>query len=202
MGLEGGIQSLSPIVRRGTKRFAEENLERDQRLAKRLGRLSLERPPLDGPTSSATRTASGATSGSSDGGLLMQVDDTKDRIFIANLEDELAHVAAEDDEIVFLPQIERRMTKIPKSLLTSHNPALAGTGKELVLYNVPTSLSVPQEQDSVRKAIVEVRERQRERGAEERSAAPAPVEERMNAGSSAEFTASDSFDDVDAMDIG
>ena len=133
----------------------------------------------------------------------MQVDDTKDRIFIANLDDELAQVAAEDDEIVFLPQIERRLTKIPKSLLTSHNPAaLAGTGKELVLYNMPTSLSVPEEQDSVRKAIVEVRERQRERGAEERIAVSAPVEERMDGGSSAEFTASDGFHDVDAMDIG
>ena len=34
-------QSLSTIVPRGTKRLAEESLERDQRLAKKLSRLSL-----------------------------------------------------------------------------------------------------------------------------------------------------------------
>lgn len=91
----------------------------------------------------------------------MQVDDTKDRIFIHNLDYELANVDSEEERLVFLPDIEKKLGKIPKSVLLGESYPSAGN--EMVLYGVPTSLSVPQEHDKVRKAIIESRARAREK---------------------------------------
>lgn len=91
----------------------------------------------------------------------MQVDDTKDRIFIHNLDDELANIDSEEERLVFLPDIEKKLGKIPKSVLLGESHP--STGNEMVLYGVPTSLSVPEEHDKVRKAIIESRARAREK---------------------------------------
>ena len=106
----------------------------------------------------------------------MQLDDTKDKVYIHNLDDELADIESEEEKLVFLPDIEKKlgvMGKIPKSvLLGGGHPS---TGGEMVLYSVPSSLSVPEEQDNVRKAIIESRARAREKQlhAGEAEAAPA-----------------------------
>lgn len=89
----------------------------------------------------------------------MYLDDTKDRVYIHNLDDELSDI--EEEKLVFLPDIERKLGTIPQSVLTGE--AHPSMGNQLVLYGVPTSLSVPEDQDKVRKAIVESRARAREK---------------------------------------
>ena len=142
----------------------------------------------------------------------MQLDDTKDRVYIYNLEAELSEDESQDDKLVFIPEIDRELTKIPRSVLTSHNPPMPATSNELVLYNVPSSLSVPQEQDSVRKAIIETRARAQEQQAEQRQRVEQrePVEPQESLAEdpmSANYlaypdTTSGVPQDVDAMDIG
>lgn len=91
----------------------------------------------------------------------MQVDDTKDRVYVHNLDDEISDIESEEERLVFLPDIERRLGKIPKSVLLGEG--YPHTGNEMVLYRVPTSLTVPEDQDNVRKAIIESRARAREK---------------------------------------
>lgn len=93
----------------------------------------------------------------------MHVEDTKNRVFIRDLDEELADVASDKQRLVFLPDIEKKFIKIPQSVLTGEREATP-MGSELVLYSVPASLSVPEEQDSVRRAILETRARARESG--------------------------------------
>ncbi|KAF6225320.1 hypothetical protein HO173_012805 [Letharia columbiana] len=67
--------------------------------------------------------------------------------------------------------------KIPKSVLLGEGHP--STGNEMVLYSVPSSLSVPEEQDKVRKAIIESRARARKKqlhGAEAEAAPPRHVD--------------------------
>lgn len=90
----------------------------------------------------------------------MRLDNSKDKVYIYNIDDELSGTESEEEKLVFLPDIEKRLTKIPKSVLTNGEWPI--TSSEIVLYNVPQSLSVPQEQDNVRKAIIETRARARE----------------------------------------
>ncbi|OLN82867.1 hypothetical protein CCHL11_08416 [Colletotrichum chlorophyti] len=107
----------------------------------------------------------------------MQVDDSKHKVYIYNIDDELSSSESEPDEgrLVFLPDIEKhlRSTRIPLSVLANDQGELAGM--QMVLYNEPTSLTVPREQDSVRKAIVESRARMREKQRLEREGKGEPV---------------------------
>lgn len=91
----------------------------------------------------------------------MQIDDTKEKIYIHNLEQEIADIESEEGKLVFLPDIEKKLGKIPRSVLTSKSQPV--TSNEMILYNVPSSLSVPREQDNVRRAIIETRARVREK---------------------------------------
>lgn len=103
----------------------------------------------------------------------MQLDDTKHKVYIYNLDDELASSDNESDgegKLVFLPDIEKHLRTnrlplpIPKPILPNKDGELAGM--QLVLYSDgPSSISVPEEQDSVRKAIIEARARLREKQA-------------------------------------
>jgi hypothetical protein len=100
----------------------------------------------------------------------MQLDDTKHKVYIYSLEDELAESESQDERLIFLPDIEKRMTRIPQSILKSPRQTTAApppSNTEVVLYNVPSSLSVPKEYDNVRKVIIEARARARERQAQE-----------------------------------
>jgi hypothetical protein len=96
---------------------------------------------------------------------IMRLDDTAHKVYIYDLDAELSDSESSDDgKLMFLPDIEKhlRETRIPPSVLANSEGELAGCN-QLVLYNIPTSLSIPKEQDSVRKAIIETRARAREK---------------------------------------
>lgn len=97
----------------------------------------------------------------------MLLDDTKDKVYIHNLDDELSDAdsdagSSSGERLVFLPDIERKLGKIPKVVLTDGSGS-SDNDKQMVLYRVPESLTVPREQDNVRKAIIETRERMRQK---------------------------------------
>ena len=102
----------------------------------------------------------------------MHLDDSKDKVYIHNLDDEVSDIEAEEEKLVFLPDIEKRLAKIPKSVLMGRSQP--HTSNEVILYSVPESLSVPPEQDNVRKAIIETRARVREKQTRE-AMAPRPA---------------------------
>lgn len=85
----------------------------------------------------------------------MMLDDTEHTTYVHNLDQELVDPEPAKDHI-FLHPIAERLLTVPETVLS--NPA---HGKELVLYTEPTSLTVPREQDSVRRAIIESRARAR-----------------------------------------
>ena len=126
----------------------------------------------------------------------MQLDDTKDRVYIHNLDDELSEIESEDEKLIFLPDIEKKLGKIPKSVLLGESHPSAGN--ELVLYGVPTSLSIPKEQDNIRKAIIESRERAREK----QMADSAKSEMVVNSPHKSSIASEDKVEDGDAMDLG
>lgn len=85
----------------------------------------------------------------------MILDDTKHTTYIHNLDEEL--MEADSPGLVFSPFAEKVLS-VPQSVLSDSKPS----GKELVLYTEPSSLTVPKEKDNVRKAILESRARARE----------------------------------------
>ncbi|CDM36178.1 hypothetical protein DTO013E5_8997 [Penicillium roqueforti] len=85
----------------------------------------------------------------------MILDDTKHTTYIHNLDQEL--MEADSPGLVFSPFAEKVLS-VPQSVLSDSKPS----GKELVLYTEPSSLTVPKEKDNVRKAILESRARARE----------------------------------------
>ena len=90
----------------------------------------------------------------------MLLDDTKDKVYVYDLDKEIEDLEREEQDIAFLPEIEKRLTAIPKSVLREKKPE----NNELVLYRLPTSLTVSEDKDSVRKAIADSRRRAREAG--------------------------------------
>ncbi|KAI4734469.1 hypothetical protein E4T44_15285, partial [Aureobasidium sp. EXF-8845] len=74
----------------------------------------------------------------------MQLDDTKYRVYIHNLDDELSDIESDEEKLVFLPDIEKKFNTIPRHILVGDKK---DSHQELVLYNLPPSLSVPVEQD-------------------------------------------------------
>jgi hypothetical protein len=102
----------------------------------------------------------------------MQLDDSKHKVYIYDLDAEISDSESDDDgRLVFLPDIEKhlRETRIPPSILANSEGELAGNN-QLVLYNVPSSLTVPEAQDSVRRAIIETRTRVKANQEENRNA--------------------------------
>lgn len=100
----------------------------------------------------------------------MDVDSTRDRVYIADLDAELASSSEDDEKLIFLPDIEKRFNRLPNHVFDSPRPAEPTGPQELVLYSDPRSLSVEEERDSVRKAVVEARQRAREKAAVESKA--------------------------------
>lgn len=148
--------------------------------------VPVEQPPapqfLDNAgasSSSAAAVPAGATAAGGDE--MMLLDDTKHKVYIYNLDDELSSDADSDPDearLVFLPDVEKHLkanriipgiTSVPRPVLPNKDGELAGM--QLVLYDDGVrSVSVPEEQDSVRKAIIEARERHRRRQQDERDA--------------------------------
>lgn len=109
--------------------------------------------------------------------------DVDNVIFIKNLDEEVASYDSEDNpnsqKLIFLPDIEKQLTRVPY-LLAENGARGDGSGGEsgggktstdLVLYSVPSSLSVSEERDSVRRVIIEARNRIRKRQADEAAVA-------------------------------
>jgi anthranilate phosphoribosyltransferase len=94
----------------------------------------------------------------------MEVEDTPHRVYIHDLAAELSDIESDEENPIFLSDIEKHLSKIPKHVLLGPEPKTTDHN-QLVLYNVPTSLTVPEEQDNVRKAIVEARQRIRNKQA-------------------------------------
>lgn len=116
----------------------------------------------------------------------MPVDDTPNRIVIHDLSAEIAAIEAEETAAaatMFLPDIDRKVSSLPHKLLGGRSPhssprqplsppSRPGPPTEnlntaLVLYKDPSSISVSEEEDAVRKTIIAARMRARERQAEE-----------------------------------
>jgi hypothetical protein len=132
----------------------------------------------------------------------MQMDDTKHKVYIYNLDDELSssESEAEDGKLIFLPDIEKALkaNRIPPILRANPEGQLAGHNiddMQLVLYNVPSSLTVAPEHDSVRKAIIEARRRMREKQRRESE------DRESSAASSPAVTPPVLSEDEDAMDL-
>lgn len=124
--------------------------------------------PVEAPSANATATATATTATTTTTATntaddSMQLDDSKHKVYIYNIDDELSSDSeGEEGRLVFLPDIEKHLkaNRIPPSILANSDGELAGM--QLVLYNDPKSLSVPEDKDSVRKAIIESRHRLRE----------------------------------------
>jgi hypothetical protein len=137
----------------------------------------------------------------------MQVDDTKDRVYIHNLDEEIANIEAEEgaDKLVFLPDIEKKLKGLTDRVLNGAEVAPRVQGNELVLYNIPVSLSVPVEHDSVRKAILESRARTRD--SQQQASRDAMLHDAQGSNDDVMETETpagkaDDKEEYDAMDIG
>lgn len=171
------------IMRKSRKRKADS--QDNERLSKRLSLLNLEHNgnklyvPVESPQLRPTTTTTANSLNHQipeaqgqieveDDGEDMQLDDTRHKVYIYNLDDELSSSdgessADEGGRLMFLPDIQKHLmqNRIPPSVLANSEGELAGM--QMVLYREPTSLSVPEEQDSVRRAIIEARHRLREK---------------------------------------
>jgi len=101
----------------------------------------------------------------------MRVDDTKDRVYIHDLDEELADLdppEEEEERLIFLPDIEKQLSKLPQQvLLGRRDDEVQEQQQELVLYGAPKSLTMDEGYDPVRKAIVEARQRARDKAIED-----------------------------------
>ncbi|KAM3503334.1 hypothetical protein MY10362_004258 [Beauveria mimosiformis] len=154
-----------PQANAGHKRKADAQQD-NERLSKRLSLLNIEHDgtKLYVPVESPPRPPKPQTIDGDDDA--MRLDDSKHKVYIYNIDEELAEDSEPDDaKLVFLPDIEKRLreTRIPPQILANGDGELAGM--QLVLYSDPKSLSVPESKDGVRKAIIETRRRIRARQA-------------------------------------
>jgi len=160
----------------GKVRKRKADTQDNERLSKRLSLLNLERNgreklyvPVEQPIIETPPAIKPPTQRVQDEDI-MQLDDTKHKVYIYDLDAELSDSESDDGKLVFLPDIQKhlRESRIPPSILANSEGELAGNN-QLVLYNIPSSLSVPEEQDSVRKAIIETRTRLRAKQEEKRT---------------------------------
>ncbi|KAJ9615754.1 hypothetical protein H2200_001831 [Cladophialophora chaetospira] len=113
----------------------------------------------------------------------MTIDETPNRIIIHDLSSEIAEIEAEEarhNATLFLSDLDKKVSALPQHLLQSQNhdrnshfPRIGlerppeNLSTALVLYRDPSSISVPEEEDVVRKTIIEARKRAREKTAVE-----------------------------------
>jgi hypothetical protein len=116
----------------------------------------------------------------------MTIDETPHRIIIHDLSSEIAQIEAEEaahNTTLFLPDVDKKVSGLPHHLLQqgqNHDrhdplrmelelgrPAAENPNTALVLYKDPSSITVPEEEDVVRKTIIDARRRAREKAVEE-----------------------------------
>ncbi|UKZ75457.1 hypothetical protein TrVFT333_003142 [Trichoderma virens FT-333] len=153
------------LMERQRRKRKAETLDNDrERLSKRLSRLNIEpKSKLHVPVETPAIATTSSTCPKPTSDETMQLDDSKHKVYIYDLDAELSSDSENDDgKLVFLPDIEKhlRQNRIPRHILANDEGELAGM--QLVLYSDPKSLSVPEEKDGVRRAIIEARQRARE----------------------------------------
>ncbi|KAI1642975.1 uncharacterized protein F4817DRAFT_273613 [Daldinia loculata] len=164
----------------GTRKMRKRKAESqdNERLSKRLSLLNLEKNgqklyvPVESPKLRPAECTSLTQVPENDS---MQLDDSKHKVYIHNLDDELSDTESESDgRLVFIPDIEKHLmqNRIPPLVLANKDGEIAGM--QLVLYREPTSLTIPEEKDSVRRAIIEARQRARDKQKEELEQQAAP----------------------------
>lgn len=129
----------------------------------------------------------------------MLLDDTKYTIYIHDLDREIAEAEDQENGIAFLPRIAAELTSIPRSILSPPKPQ----GNELVLYSEPASLTVPEEQDCVRRAVIETKARARKRhaGNQHSESNPPPTSSMEAARNTPIKGVNEGLGEGDAMDI-
>jgi len=202
----------------GTKRRADDDLNNDQPLAKRFDLLNLgihlhqscpfhahsplpqdasrkQYIPLASTTPQSPPNPSQRPHHRRSDSSHMQVDDTKSRVYIHDLDAELAD-ESDDEHPIFIPDIEKHLLKLPKAALINDADRQRRLSMQMVLYRVPQPLTSPEESDGVRRAVHEARERIR-------SSLPLTVPDAPVPDADAPMQDEDSIDDdPDAMDIG
>ncbi|KAJ4003239.1 hypothetical protein NW752_012184 [Fusarium irregulare] len=195
-----------------SRRKRKADTQDNERLSKRLSLLNLEKSgnklyvPVEEPTASipavptSSSTAPNVPANLPTPDETMQLDDSKHKVYIYNIDDELSSDSESDDpgKLVFLPDIEKhlRANRIPPSVLANSEGELAGM--QVVLYSDPKSLTVPEDKDSVRKAIIESRQRAREQQRLEREG---KTEVPTIENSTVSNDMAPGADDPDAMDL-
>ncbi len=205
------------VTHHGFKRRAAEEPEGEQRITKRLARMKIGQDELNGvlphasthyaiphhPQPIISSPAPISCGASTDD--LMPLDDTKDKVYIYDLESEIAQIEAEEPKTLFLPDIDRKISAIPQQVLQSQT---SSANTQMVLYQVPSLISVPEEQDHVRKAIIATRARAREKQAREAEEAQRKDEEHVNDEDHMNVMVTDRVEEQpedynpDAMDLG
>jgi hypothetical protein len=111
----------------------------------------------------------------------MPVDDNPHRIFIDDLDAAIAEIEAEEraaaekqqERAFFLPDdVDKEISGVPEQVLkSSYGTSDPTPSQALVLYRDPLSISVPAEEDAVRRAVHDARARIRERSSRPESTA-------------------------------
>jgi len=152
---------------KGVKRKPSNDLF-DQRFAKRFDLLNLDNKhgklyvPVSGEDGSSA-TAKQTKHNRDD--QYMELEDSKHKVYIYDLDKELEDCQSDEDKPIFIPDIEKHLSKLPRVVLIGDDAKDAAKNMQMVLYNVPSSLTVPKERDTVRKAIMESRQRMRDKQA-------------------------------------
>lgn len=101
----------------------------------------------------------------------MPLDETADRVWVHDIDAEVAEIEAEEARHggIELSEAAKEYSKIPEHLL-KQNPQAEdpAANMQVILYQDPISISLPEEEDAVRRTIVEARKRMRDKQAEER----------------------------------
>ncbi|KAK5941375.1 hypothetical protein PMZ80_006653 [Knufia obscura] len=97
----------------------------------------------------------------------MPIDDTADRVWVHDLDAEIAEIEAEEareEQRIQLSEAGNQCARIPEHLWKQHSkPDDPASNMQMVLYRDPISISVPEEDDAVRKTILETRRRMQEK---------------------------------------
>ncbi|QDS67919.1 hypothetical protein FKW77_008564 [Venturia effusa] len=168
----------------GHKRRAPDELERDQRLAKRFDLLNLRNDSkLYVPVSRLPHDKASASIPRPDpsNNELMEVEDTKEKVYIYDLDKELAESESDDERPIFIPDIERHLlARIPRHVLMGDDAREAAKHMQMIIYSAPKSLTVEPDKDNVRRAIIESRKRAQDRQAFTIPAAPEEISNATN----------------------
>ncbi|KAK2735760.1 hypothetical protein FQN57_001140 [Myotisia sp. PD_48] len=141
------------VGKNAKKRPAEEALEGERRrLERKFDRLQLDGPSIrDEHAGSVSAEGTPQPLNGDDNG--MQVDDTKTRVYITNLNAEIAEIEKEEatrHAVDLMPDVEKRMMAIPKSVLSHKSADSERRNNEMVLYR-PFSFTVyPKEENAAK----------------------------------------------------